>query len=203
MFSLETNEPKSIKIYDRKMFVPFMSIVDGIVGSGGSQLLSESIYNHIPMLALHRKGDSEQMLNIEMLRRKRLEHDLPPSIYGTSIESFLSSFDKEKNISDRKNHDRLSRVRESFDTSDEDSQIDDAIASKELLGFVDAVRNSVISQSYYNDIFHFLNNPYNEDEAAKIRDFAEKDNTPPQRNWMDGMPIASDVITEIVHSVLQ
>jgi len=235
MFSSTSNEPRVIKVYDKNLFVAFMGIVDGIVGSGGSQLISESIYGQIPMLALHRNGDTEQMLNIEMLRRKRdedieilmtkqdhlkneLQHsadgnnhladvlklpkaDLPPEVYGTSIETFLSNFSKGHSAPEVTKEQTYHNIRKSKKEYKKILRGESVLARKELQGFIDAVRNSVISESYYNDIFHFLNSPDDQSTAKRIKEPNRENDSPFPNKWLDGMPDAAEVIIEIVHEL--
>lgn len=249
MLSTMSNEPRSIQIFDKKLFVTFMGIADGIVGSGGSQVLSESVHAHIPMLALFKDGDDEQMLNIEMLRRRRDEDleainkentnakknevnwakdkqkhtsklDPPPKLFGTSLQNLLSTFprrilpsDLSKvsrkldsiGIHDSYNIDNHHRVIEPIFPQSEEArrrlEQDSALARQELDGFVDAVRNSVISQSYYNEIFQFLSSPHDKQKAEKMKNPTDAADIVPPNKWLDAMPDAAEVVIEIINQL--
>jgi len=61
--------PRIVRVRDTSLFVPLMSIADGVLSSAGSQLMSECIFADIPQFALYKESDNEQMLNVEMSRR--------------------------------------------------------------------------------------------------------------------------------------
>ena len=62
--------PRIIRVTDMSLFVPLLSIADGVASSAGSQLLSECIYANVPILALYRENDDEQMVSMYAKRKK-------------------------------------------------------------------------------------------------------------------------------------
>jgi hypothetical protein len=86
--SLTSNNdgPRLIRaVMDRSLFVPLMHIADGAASSAGSQLMSECIYSHMPLLALYLEQDDEQRLNVELGRHTGAFHK--SQVFGTSFES--------------------------------------------------------------------------------------------------------------------
>ena len=68
-------EGKLTRVDNAAYFVPFMGIVDGIIGSAGCNLAAECFYSQIPMLMLHSDWDTEHILNAAMARRTNTYHD--------------------------------------------------------------------------------------------------------------------------------
>ena len=216
MLNKESDMPKKIDVSNKDLFVHFMSIADGIVGSGGSQLLSESIYCRIPMLALYRKGDTEQQLNIEMLTWRR-DSDLkslhkkskykdkkydPPKVFGTSHTNFIKALERRENespdVKRETNNPELDQDKNSEMKENEDELIH---AKAEFDSFVDVVTKSTVSESFYEDIFQFINDPYCK-KSREIQKFEIHPEVVLKNHWMDGMPEPDEVILEILKQVL-
>lgn len=53
---------------DRRAFLAALATARAVVGSAGSQLISECVHHAIPVFACYRDGDDEQLLNVSMLR---------------------------------------------------------------------------------------------------------------------------------------
>lgn len=213
MLNASSDAPRSIKVYDKNLFVAFMGIVDGIVGSGGSQLLSESIYGRIPMLALHRVEDAEQMLNIAMLQRKReealiqmrnisssaSEKNAPPNTYGTSIETFLSIHSENVHTAEKEEKIKSDNVRVRLVNDESISKLEVTVAKREVKQFFEAIDQSVVSQSYYSDAFHMLHGVENIDKWGKCEE--KNFESPLPNSWFDEMHDASDILFEIINEV--
>jgi hypothetical protein len=88
---LESTLPPAqlIRVKDMSLFAPLLSVADGVVSSAGSQLISECIYANVPLFALYKEDDYEQMLNVEMSRHIRQGGGV---VYGTSFEQFRDAF---------------------------------------------------------------------------------------------------------------
>ena len=222
MFNVMSKEPRVIHVYDKSMFVSFMSIADGIVGSGGSQLISECIFSGTPILGLYRRRDNEQLLNIEMLRRAR---DDDTKIYNNKQRMIRNEkMHRLKNYAAQSQRRKILNTKpppEVFGTSienflntisthsqastlyetNEDMEDGPEKARVEFGGFVEAVRRSEISQQYYKDLFHFLHNPYDSNSLGIIEETLKRKDRPESNNWLNGMPDASDVILEIVNDL--
>lgn len=98
--------PRILRVTDMSLFVPLLSIADGVASSAGSQLMSECIYANMPLLALYRENDGEQMLNVEMSRHRldnernlnysdKIGGDILPQrnvVHGMSLEKFEEVF---------------------------------------------------------------------------------------------------------------
>ena len=80
------------------LFIPLLSIADGVASSAGSQLISECIYSGTPILSLYRDNDDEQMLNIMIYRNliaNNKEKDptgVGKVVHGISLEEFADAF---------------------------------------------------------------------------------------------------------------
>jgi UDP:flavonoid glycosyltransferase YjiC (YdhE family) len=57
---------------DRAAFIAALADAKAVVGSAGSQLVSECVALRIPILALHQRRDDEQRLNAIMVREAGL-----------------------------------------------------------------------------------------------------------------------------------
>ena len=81
-----TDGPRLIRVMDRSLFVPLMHVADGVASSAGSQLMSECIYSHMPLLALYLEQDDEQKLNVQLSRQvSGACHKT--QVFGTSFET--------------------------------------------------------------------------------------------------------------------
>ncbi len=178
----EDTAPRIIRVTDMSLFVPLLSIADGVASSAGSQLLSECIYSHLPVLALHREDDDEQMLNIAFSKHRhdRLSKDKQAGnekmghyatenvVHGMSLEKFeklqliISMHDDNKSTgsSGGKSH-GVANANDEFDMllSESEQAIllrtkDQKEVYEEFKTFVEAVKSSPISWSYYHDLFH-------------------------------------------------
>lgn len=179
--------PRIIRVTDMSLFVPLMSVADGVASSAGSQLLSECIYSSIPVFALYRESDSEQMLNIEMYRRMRGEaaegyratsstststHS-STVVHGVSVEEFTTAWVL-RSPNAKRGH-------------------------SEFNMFIDAVTRSTISQSYYNEIsggstaVSSRGNARNKPSQAIDENFEHP---------FQGMPEAASVILEILKQTI-
>lgn len=131
------NGPNLIRVMDRSLFVPLMHVADGVASSAGSQLMSECIYSHMPLLALYTEQDDEQRLNVELSHHV----DAPchrPLVFGTSFEQLTMGL--KTNETYFATHHRLSPVL-------------DALAF-----FMQEVRASPISDTFYRNA-HLVDNP--------------------------------------------
>lgn len=151
--------PRLMSITERNLFVPFMAVADGIAASAGSQLLSECMYAKLPLLAFYRSDDDEQVLNVELSRKERVRRPGIP-VFGMSLESL---------------QDQTSSTY--------------SVAQTEMQSFVDRVRNSTVSDSYFEQLSHAY----------------QKFNTtePPleEPDPFHGMPDAAAIVLEIVRQV--
>ncbi len=186
--SHEDTTPRIIRVTDMSLFVPLLSIADGVASSAGSQLLSECIFSHLPVLALHREDDDEQMLNIAFSKHRydRLSKEKQQAgnnenkmghfanenvVHGMSLEKFeklmkiIAMHDDNKSTtstssSNGKNHGAINEDGESdmFLSESEQSVLLRTKNEKEIYDefktFVEAVKSSPISWSYYHDLFH-------------------------------------------------
>lgn len=222
-FFTKPHPPRRIEVHDRNLFVSFMAITDGIISSGGSQLLSECIFGHIPVLSFYKEHDSEQLLNIEMIRTERMNeekefkgtdskggksntemHTGIYSVFGMSIESFATVFGIRGQTS------------YNADVLDIPNNEDNQEVMHEFNGFVDVVKQSVISQNYYSNLYRFLKENSMEEQHVRahhefsdhIEDIFENDldeNSEYEflhNAWLDGMPDAAAVVGEIVRQVV-
>ena len=110
-----SDSPQLIRVMDRSMFVPLMYIADGVASSAGSQLMSECIYSHMPLLALYLENDDEQKLNAELSRHPGPCHS--SQVFGASFESLNQTASNDPPIVELKKfvkEVRSSRVSETF-----------------------------------------------------------------------------------------
>lgn len=208
-------KPRIIHVTDMSLFVPFLTIADGVVSSAGSQLMSESIFCHVSILALHLEDDAEQRLNIEMskhrfntLSRKgersnkdNMEYFAQENVvHGMSIENFVSVLQKVslslKNDDDKYVFPSDAKMNMMFgDNLVEKSTFD------VLKDYVESVHKSSISFSYYNEIFSQIvrsDTVLPEKSALLSETNDESDIIDP----FQGMPTASAVIMNILEGMI-
>lgn len=175
--------PKLIRVMDRSLFVPLMHVADGVASSAGSQLMSECIYSHMPLLAMYKEDDSEQRLNVE------LSHHInapchQPLVFGNSFESLTSALQ-----------------------SNRTSAADDLSAKNPVLesfkAFVNEVHSSSVSRTYFESVRqrvarsvknHEHMEPKEEDSDAVVLE---------QEDPFRGLPDAAAIILEIIKQVVQ
>jgi len=212
----EIDAPRIIRVTDMSLFVPLLSIADGVASSAGSQLLSECIYSHLNVLALHQSDDTEQRLNIAFTKHRfdRLSKEGSLGtlngvsmdyyanenvVHGMSLEKFSNVFDSISRH--KKNKDEF----ETILTDTEEAMLlrtpESRKTYEDFRAYVKAVRQSPISWSYYHDLFHGIVASNN--EAADILDGKEDTLAKEgERNeYIDpfqGMPEAAGVIMEII-----
>lgn len=126
-----SHEPRLIRTVDRSLFASLMHIADGIVSSGGSQLMSECMYSKMPILALYSEDDTEQNLNVQLAT-----HDGPcrkptHAIFGTSFQRL------EKDLSP--------------------PTYENVVKARGLNEFVGKVKKSRVSEVFYTN-YHSLSN---------------------------------------------
>mmetsp|Transcript_28103 Transcript_28103/g.43074 ORF Transcript_28103/g.43074 Transcript_28103/m.43074 type:complete len:417 (+) Transcript_28103:2151-3401(+) len=153
--------PRLIRVSDRSLFVPLMTIADGVASSAGSQLLSECIYMHMPLFALYLQGDDEQVLNIAMTRhhnkvsKKQKRYD----VFGTSFEEFRStiplhssSSTKQPNTTATSSVDNENTVVTGLRGGSSSSSSSTAVTYNEFDAFVETVRTSTVSKSFFESM---------------------------------------------------
>ena len=187
--STDTGSPRVIRVVDRALFVPFMSIADGIVASAGSQMISECIYANLPLLALYRTDDDEQVLNVELSRQERVMRRKIP-VYGTSFENFQSAFPTKYSYV-RRTSNRTTTSTPKLHSSGA------KVACSEFESFVDKVDESVVSEAY----FRYLKDPKNNVTRASVDSESLLSLTELEDDPFHGMPDAAAVILEIVKQV--
>ena len=196
--SQSMSSPRIIRISDMNLFVPLLSIADGVASSAGNQLLSECLHSNMPVLALYRENDGEQRLNIEMIRHKHNRYR--NVIRGMSIERFSNTFSSVFNAEYKQNEDgklfteaeealfiRSSEAKEAYD---------------DFNAYVEIVRKSVISRSFYHDLFASIleRNSMKEGEFEQEQT-ANDDDTEEYGDPFQGMPEAAEVILEIINEL--
>eukprot|EP00532_Pseudo-nitzschia_australis_P016136 CAMPEP_0168248676 /NCGR_PEP_ID=MMETSP0141_2-20121125/1584_1 /TAXON_ID=44445 /ORGANISM="Pseudo-nitzschia australis, Strain 10249 10 AB" /LENGTH=382 /DNA_ID=CAMNT_0008184597 /DNA_START=232 /DNA_END=1380 /DNA_ORIENTATION=- len=190
--------PKVIRVMDRSLFVPLMHVADGVASSAGSQLMSECIYSHMPLLALYKEDDSEQRLNVELSQHV----DAPchrPLVFGNSFERL--AFALRSNVT-------VGATTTLYEKNNQ--QLKPSPIPEYFKRFVSEVESSSVSDTFYRNA-HLLSSKttanhmersskHNEDEDADVKDsnalFEEED---PFR----GLPDAAAIILEIVKQVIQ
>jgi hypothetical protein len=60
-----------LHVKDSSYFAQLLSVADGVVASGGCQLIAECVYSQIPILVLYKESDDEHWLNALMAKRLR------------------------------------------------------------------------------------------------------------------------------------
>ena len=178
--------PKLIRVMDRSLFVPLMHVADGVASSAGSQLMSECIYSHMPLLALYTEEDDEQRLNVELSHHI----DAPchrPLVFGNSFESLTYALKSNETLFET--HHRRSPIFES------------------LKGFVREVKSSSVSDTYYRNA-HLFGDGTNKNETEQQSSFTKHDWNETEQNLDEedpfrGLPDAAAIILEIVKQVVQ
>lgn len=184
--SLSPPPPRLIRVADRALFVPFMSIADGIVASAGSQLISECIYANVPLLALYRTDDDEQVLNVELSRQERVMRRKIP-VYGASFENFHAAYPTKYSYVRRTNGTAIPPKLESSGAK---------VARSEFESFVDKVDESLVSEAY----FSFLKNPGN--VTTIVHNVTHIIPLPdPEDDPFHGMPDAAAIILEVIKQI--
>ena len=214
-----------IRVSDRSLFVPLMHIADGVASSAGSQLMSECIHAGMPLLALYLENDDEQKLNVELSRRS-VSCPRKPQVFGSSFENFnvetnnLRGWNSNNSTMAGGSHrDRSSNTGHSRQHWGGLGGGGNSHAWKELEKFVDVVRESDVSSTFYRYYHGGLNGNTNNipkvggtttndnvivDEAAGVgggqqqqqQQNQEEDNEP-----FHGLPDAAAIILEIIKEV--
>eukprot|EP00978_Attheya_sp_CCMP212_P012134 scaffold30140_cov55-Attheya_sp.AAC.2 len=186
---LESTMPPAqlIRVKDMSLFAPLLSVADGVVSSAGSQLISECIYANVPLFALYKEDDYEQMLNVEMSRHIRQGGGV---VYGTSFEQFRDAF------------------RESSAGSGVIA-VEDVVfrltkrakrSLAEFRKFADLVNEGTVSTKYLGDLLSSVQSdtrPNATSVLSKI-DLPSKEITQLEQDRFYGMPDAAAVIMEII-----
>lgn len=178
--------PKLIRVMDRSLFVPLMHVADGVASSAGSQLMSECIYSHMPLLALYTEEDDEQRLNVELSHHI----DAPchrPLVFGNSFESLTFALKSNETL---------------FETNHRRSPI-----LESLKGFVREVKSSSVSDTYYRNA-HLFGDGTSKNETGQQSSFIKHDWNETGKNLDEedpfrGLPDAAAIILEIVKQVVQ
>ena len=211
--------PRIIRVTDMSLFVPLLSIADGVASSAGSQLLSECIYSHLNVLALHREDDTEQRLNIAFSKHRfdRLSREgtlgslkganmdyyaSENVVHGMSLEKFASVF----NTISR--HEKTKNEYETILTEAEEAMLlrtpDSRQTYEDFKAYVNAVRQSPISWSYYHDLFHGMTASDEQTTDALDRKEENAVDEKERKEYIDpfqGMPEAAGVILEIIEDL--
>jgi hypothetical protein len=179
--------PRLIRITDRSLFVPLMHIADGVASSAGSQLMSECIYSHMPLLALYKEVDDEQRLNVELSHHT----DAPchrPLVFGTSFEGLTTGLRKNTTSYGEPPSDQLGRTLDAFNK------------------FVQEVRASPTSDAYYRSLFNETSSSssswHTNSDMARTSPSAV-DGMDLEKDPFQGLPDAAAIILEIVKQVVQ
>jgi len=185
--------PRMIRVADRALFVPFMSIADGIVASAGSQLISECIYANVPLLALYRTDDDEQVLNVELSRQERVMRRKIP-VYGASFENFHAAYPTKKSY--------VRRTNRTMSTPPKLQPSGAKVARSEFESFVDKVDESIVSDAYFQQMQHTTNETMSEwHNMTKWHDITEHAHTDAEDDPFHDMPDAAAIILEIIKEV--
>jgi len=177
--------PKLIRVMDRSLFVPLMHVADGVASSAGSQLMSECIYSHMPLLALYTEEDDEQRLNVEL----SLHIDAPchrPFVFGNSFESLTYALKSNETLFETHHH--RSPVLES------------------LNGFVREVQSSSVSDTYYRNVHLFddrIEKNDTEEDTFPRYDRNKTEHNLDEEDPFRGLPDAAAIILEILKQVVQ
>jgi hypothetical protein len=177
-----TDKPRLIRIVDRSLFVPFMSIADGIASSAGSQLMSECIYTNLHLLALHDAKDNEQLLNVAMSRHSRSTTYPNLAVYGSSLEQFTEAFDSDLRLHLRSNRTSTKTKTRRYMSAGA------KVAAAEFRSFVEKVQTSPVSVYYQR---HLLQPAANQTAAI------DTESDDPFRGMLD----ASGILLEIIKQV--
>ena len=185
-----STSPRMIRVADRALFVPFMSIADGIVASAGSQLISECIYANVPLLALYRTDDDEQVLNVELSRQERVMRRKIP-VYGASFENFQAAYPT-----------KYSYVRRSNRTTSTAPKLQPSgakVARSEFESFVDKVDESIVSDAYFKQLQYHTNETMSDwHNATNWHNITTHADTDTEDDPFHGMPDAAAIILEII-----
>jgi hypothetical protein len=191
--------PKLIRVMDRSLFVPLMHVADGVASSAGSQLMSECIYSHMPLLAMYKEDDSEQRLNVE------LSHHInapcyQPLVFGNSFESL--TFALQSNAT--------SAAATVYEMND--NHLDMGPVLESFKGFVREVQSSSVSETYFRNV-HLRDSNANisEENNERPSDHSEtnminqKDSNAvlEEEDPFRGLPDAAAIIIEIIKQVVQ
>jgi hypothetical protein len=191
--------PKSIRVMDRSLFVPLMHVADGVASSAGSQLMSECIYSHMPLLAMYKEDDSEQRLNVE------LSHHINapchrPLVFGNSFESL--TFALQSNVT--------STAATMYEMKD--NHLDMGPVLESFKGFVREVQSSSVSDTYFRNV-HLLDSNGNiakknnerSSEHTENDMIHQKDSNSvlEEEDPFRGLPDAAAIILEIIKQVVQ
>jgi hypothetical protein len=217
LFKSDVDAPRIIRVTDMSLFVPLLSIADGVASSAGSQLLSECIYSHLNVLALHREDDSEQRLNIAFSKHRfdRLSKEVPSqgSLNGENIGYYAT-----ENVVHGMSQEKFARVfetisrhqeakKDEFETILTEAEETMLLRTPESVqtyadfkAYVEAVRQSPISWSYYHDLFFGIMDQ-SERNAGKEDVEGDPEHDDSAKEYIDpfqGMPEAASIIVEII-----
>ena len=160
------NVPRIIRVTDMSLFIPLLSIADGVASSAGSQLISECIYSGTPILSLYRANDDEQMLNV-MIYRNLIANDkekdptgIGKLVHGIAHEEFSDAFsflavDDAQTAARKTDVDLTIETTTKILTKEQEFLLlrnsEAKRAYKEFDDFVDAIARSKVSSSYYEE----------------------------------------------------
>lgn len=197
-------EPRIIRVTDMSLFIPLLSIADGVASSAGSQLISECIYSGTPILSLYRANDDEQMLNV-MIYRNLIANDKEKNtsgigkvVHGIAHEEFSDAFsflavDNLQEVNPEKDANTPNGIASKLLTKEQEFLLlRDAEAKrayKEFDDFVDAISRSKVSSSYY-------------EEATMVGKIQVEEENPDLHNPFQGMPDVAPVMLEILKEVI-
>mmetsp|Transcript_24076 Transcript_24076/g.52420 ORF Transcript_24076/g.52420 Transcript_24076/m.52420 type:complete len:927 (-) Transcript_24076:16-2796(-) len=170
--AVPSDEPRIIRVTDMSLFIPLLSIADGVASSAGSQLISECIYSGTPILSLYRGNDDEQMLNI-MIYRNLIANDKEKDptgvgkvVHGISLEEFAEAFSfltVDDAAAQRRGHKGSTKSRPESDevspkllTKEQEFLLlrkpEARRAYDEFDQFVDTIVRSKVSSTYYDEV---------------------------------------------------
>jgi hypothetical protein len=201
-FEVHTSQkdgPKLIRVMDRSLFVPLMHVADGVASSAGSQLMSECIYSHMPLLAMYREDDSEQRLNVE------LSHHINapchrPLVFGNSFESLTFAL--------RSNG--TSTAGTTYERNDNHLSIGSPL--KTFQDFLREVRTSSVSDTYFRNVqLHGgsrkfagkSDDRFSKDTENEIIHKGNSNSVLEEEDPFRGLPDAAAIILEIIKQVVQ
>ena len=177
--------PKLIRVMDRSLFVPLMHVADGVASSAGSQLMSECIYSHMPLLAMYKEDDSEQRLNVELSHHVNAPcHQ--PLVFGNSFESLTSALQSNRTS-----------------TADDLSAINPVLES--FKAFVKEVHSSSVSRTYFETVRQRIASNTTDENHEHV-EIEQEDSNGVVLEEVDpfrGLPDAAAIILEIVKQVVQ
>jgi hypothetical protein len=173
--------PRLISVMDRSLFVPLMHVADGVASSAGSQLMSECIFSHMPLLAMYLERDDEQKLNVELTRHPGPCHK--SQVFGTSFESLAVGL-KGTNITHASSP-----------------------TLQDMKRFVQEVQSSRVSETFYQS-YHELGSSRNAtspeqqepmQQEPKQQEVPAADSEDP----FESLPDAAEIILEIIKQVVK